>query len=368
MDLAIFSVAITLWSLVQGIILVLRWRRVPESRDLLWTGVGSIVVAVGSVLYGARYFGWPYWLYAVAANVTILSGLAILIQGVRATDGFRPNPFLLVLPGVIWIVASLSESFRNTPVVAVTLFGMIAVVWAGLGVWHLARGGLQLPGRRLLLGLWVVVVVAMAVRVIGAGAMTPGLSDRHAASIWPVIFLSMSAVVMVAIGYVNLALSDRLPRIMPLVRSLRGGLEAQLLRSSTGAQEGIDTLLWSLRIDRLVPGPLPADFRVADIQAIEKAIVDCSPPILEVDSSGPDRLVWRTLHSGKGAQHHLQLLLNSIYNVASRPGFPRIAMSCGVTACDSNDGAALAARADREAVLIHGPGGRTGRMKQAATS
>lgn len=346
MDLAIFSGAITLWSLVQGIALLLRWRRFPESPDLFWSGLGGVAIGVGSALYGSRYFGWPHWLYATTANPVLLTGLAFLVQGVRSADGFRPNVLLLVAPAFIWLIASSFAIFHNTPLIAVWLFAIIGFVWAAIAVRQLARGGLQLPGRRLWAVLWIFILATMGVRMVGAVAMLPSLSDRYAGTAWPVVFLAMAAIAMMAIGYVNLTLSDGLPRTTAITAALKRGLAD---RRSAAPCDG--PLLWSLRIDRLLWGNAPANFRKADIGDLQQAIVTSCPPIAEVLPSGPDRVIWRTAQGGETDAQSLRDLADRMAAMVQRPGFPGVTLSCGVAAFnDGNNPATVALAADRNAL------------------
>lgn len=346
MDLAIFSGAITLWSLVQGIALLLRWRRFPESPDLFWSGLGVLTIGVGSALYGSRYFGWPHWLYATTANPVIVTGLAFLVQGVRSADGLRSNIFLLVSPAFIWLVASCFATFRATPLFAVWLFAIIGFAWAAIAVRQLTRGGLQLPGRRLLAVLWVFILATMGVRVVGAVAMLPSLSDRYAGTAWPVAFLAMTAIAIMAIGYVNLMLSDGLPRTTAITAALKRGLAD---RRSAAPRDG--ALLWSFRIDRLLSGNAPANFQKADIGDLQQAIVMSCPPIAEVLPSGPDRVIWRTAQGGQAHAQSLRDLADRMAAIVQRHGFPGVTLSCGVAAFNDGDNpATVALAADRSAL------------------
>lgn len=350
-DLAIFSGAITLWSLVQGAVLLLRWRRFPESRDLFWSGLGGVAIGVGSALYGSRYFGWPYAVYATAANPTIVTGLAFLVQGIRSADGFKPNLLLLVSPAVIWLAASCFAAFRATPLVAVWLFAIIGFVWSAIAVRQLTSGGLQLPGRRLWAVLWIFILATMVVRLVGAVAMLPSLSDRYAGTAWPVVFLAMAAIAMMAVGYVNLTLSDGLPRTGAITAALERGLAGRAFPST-----GDDGLLWSLRIDRLLSGNAPATFQNADINDLQQAIVRACPPVVEVLPSGPDRVIWRTTPDEQGHARSLRQLIDRMTAIVQRPGFPRVTMSCGVTTFDGDNPTAAALVADRSALTVSNHG------------
>jgi len=348
-DLATLVAAIALWSLVQGGIFLVRWNRLPDGRELFWFGAGFISVGVGAGLLGARYFGFPYVLTNTAANILLLTGTSLFIQGTRAVDGLKPVPLLLVAPGLIWAIASMSESFRADTHIAVRLYSLLSATLAGVAGAQLICGGLALWGRRIRLGLWCFVAAAMLIRIVHADDMVPGLRDRYAATTWHVIFLSMSAASIVSIGYVNLALSESLGRLGAFTRALARDV-------SVLAEKGLSpherAFVWSLRIDRLLfESASTGEFCDADVQDMARAIGACCPGIVALRRVGADRFVWWTRDGTGGEADQLRRLAGALASVAARPTFPGIPMSCGVAPASGND-LADAATADRRALVI----------------
>lgn len=161
----------------------------------------------------------------------------------------------------------------------------------------------------------------------------------------------MAAIAMMAVGYVNLTLSDGLPRTGAITAALERGLAGRAFPST-----GDDGLLWSLRIDRLLSGNAPATFQNADINDLQQAIVRACPPVVEVLPSGPDRVIWRTTPDEQGHARSLRQLIDRMTAIVQRPGFPRVTMSCGVTTFDGDNPAAAALVADRSALTVSNHG------------
>lgn len=357
-DLATLVAAIALWSLIQGGIFLVRWNGLPDGQELFWFGAGFVTVGVGAGFMGARYFGFPFLLTNVAANILLLTGTSLFIQGARAVDGMRPVPLLLAGPGVIWAIASMFASFRADPHMATRLYSLLSLTLVGIVGAQLIRGGLTLWGRRIRLGLWVFVASAMLIRIVHVDEMIPGLQDRYAATTWHVIFLSMSAASIVSIGYINLALSESIGRIGAFTRALEHNLSVLTARGrqSPEGEAREAAFLWSLRIDRLLFERASAgEFGEAEIQAIAQAIAVCCPGTVALRRVGADRLVWWTTAGAGNEADKLRALTGMLAAIAARPTFPAIPMSCGVAPVSGYD-LADAAAADRRALGI-GVGG-----------
>ncbi len=353
-DLATLVAAIALWALIQGGIFLVRWNRLRDGEELLWFGAGFVAVGVGAGLMGARYFGLPYLLTNVAANILLLTGTSLFIQGTRAVDGLRPVPLLIVAPGALWAIASMSGSFRADPHMAVRLYSVLSVTLVGVAGAQLIRGGTTLWGRRIRLGLWAFVATAMIIRIVHVDEMIPGLRDRYAATTWHVIFLSMSAASIVSIGYINLALSESIERLGAFTRALEHSLSTLTARGRLPPQALPQerAFLWSLRIDRLLFERAPVgEFGDVDIRDIAQGIVACCPGIVALRRVGADRLIWWTAAGAGDAAGQLHKLTETLACIAARPTFPGIPMSCGVAPVSGND-LADAATADRRARII----------------
>lgn len=356
--MATLFAALSLAAIIQGSLILARWNRSPESTDLLWSGAGNVLVGVGAGLFGARYFDAPYLVASILANAGLLTGMALLVQGVRAADGFKPVWMTLAMPALIWSAACLSERFRNDREMAIWLFFMLSFWMAATASVHLVRGGLLLAGRRLWLGLWIFIALAVAVRAIDTGNTLPAMVDRYASSGWYAIYLCMCAAAAMGIGYINLALSDSLPHLCAFLDNLQRELPATpkaLDTAGPGAGNASGHVLWSLRLDRLFMGrKLQRPFEASDIADIRSVILTWCPHIVAVRRAGVDRLIWLDRGNPEQVASRAQGMATALGRIAGRPTFPAIALSFGAAPVGHGDLLAVAATADRHAVRIRG--------------
>lgn len=356
MDIATLFAALALAALIQGSLLLSRYNRSPESPDLLWSGLGNILVGIGAGLFGARYFGMHYLIYSYFANMCLLTGIAFLVQGVRASDGFGPSWVQLAGPGLIWTAATSLDRFRYSFESAIWLFFLLSFWLAACASTHLWRGGLLLAGRRLWLCLWAFIAVAMALRVVDASNTLPGLTDRYSASLWHVTFLTLCAASAMGVGYINLALSDNLPGLSGFLDWLERGLKSDIKAPNEGQHgcaSGPADTVWSLRVDRLFMGrALQHPFNVSDITSIAAEIARLCPDIAAIRRAGIDRLVWVERECSDGQPVTAEVMAEALSAVTSRPGFPAITLSIGAAPARGGDILRAAARADRMAVRI----------------
>ena len=351
MDLAIMLAAISLWGLIQGGMLIYRWNRTPESRDLWWSGIGILIVGFGAGLSGARYFDASFFTTIVAANVAMITGIACMAQAVRAADGKSPAWLEIILPGAVWSLACMSEHFQQSAQQRLVLFSLLCAAPAVLASYSLIRGGLALTGRKVWLTLWIFIVISTLVRGIDTPRVLEGLENRYAASAWHVIYFIMVAASVVGVGYVNLALSDALPRLSTFMDRLQARMSRG--RPASGGHPPAAGALWSLRLDRLFMGrALVQEFIAQDIDDLAQALTAAGPGLVEVRRAGVDRLIWVTGQDGGSATQHYQTILDTLTGIAARPTFPRLAMSFGFTALSGSDLLQAAAAADRNAVRI----------------
>ncbi len=337
LDLAVFSAVISVWSLVVGGLLVSRWNRPPKATDLLWTGTGCILIGIGSVLYAARYFNWPYLLAGVCANICLLTGLTVLLGGVRAADAQRTSFVLLGVPGAIWVAACSLPTFRASTIAAVLLFSTLGLLVALLACLHLIRGGIKLRSKRVLLALWALMGTTLAIRTLGANEMLPGLWDRYGASAWAVIFLVMTAVSISAIGYVNLLLSDDLPSVDRLTSEIERNLITATPPDATRTGPQVANL-WSLRVDRLTPtSALRGPIFHGDLTAITAAINAACPSMYGLRKLGPDHLVWLAPETSVPWPQLLKTSLAKSASASSVPNRLCTIITCGAAKVQMND-------------------------------
>lgn len=332
--------------------LILRWGQCNESHDLVWTGVGIMLVGLGAGLVGGRYFGASYFMSVALANTFVLTGIAFLVQGVRAADGMALHPWILAIPALVWNAASMNEAFRDDLGARLWLFGSMSGVMSIAASLHLYRGGLALPGRKVSFALWVFVTIALCMRMIDASGMLPGLESRYAASILHVAYLSMCAAAIVGLGYVNLALSDALPRLGNFTARLQQAMGGfRRLPPRTAATE--NQFIWSLRLDRLfMARALVQDFSDRDIENLAGALTLASPGPTALQRTGADRLIWISCCAEDHAKRQFAEAVRAISALSGRRTFPRLGLSLGVAPFTGGDLAAAAAAADRNAVFI----------------
>ncbi len=344
--------AISLWGLIQGGMLLFRWNRSPESRDLWWSGAGILVVGLGAGLSGARYFGASFFTTVVAANVAMITGIAFMAQAVRAADGKAPAWLEVVLPGGIWCLACLFEHFRQDPQLRLVLFSLLCSAPAILACYSLIRGGLRLTGRKILLSLWIFIVISASIRGIDTGRVWVGLENRYAASAWHVIYFIMVAASVVSVGYINLALSDALPRLGVFMDQLQARMSHGRLTADAGSP-GAERVIWSLRLDRLFIGrALVQNFTGRDVDDLARALIMANPDLVTIRRAGVDRLIWVTRQDSRSATRQFQTIREALGGIVARASFPRLTMSFGVAPLAGENILLAAAAADRNAVRI----------------
>lgn len=277
-----------------------------------------------------------------------MSGLA---QAVRAADGKSPAWLEIILPGAIWCLACMSEHFRQSAGQRLVLFSVLCAAPAVLASYSLIRGGLALLGRKVWLTLWIFIVISTLVRAVDTVRVLEGLENRYAASAWHVIYFIMVAASVVGVGYVNLALSDALPRLCAFMDQLQARVSPAHPAMTQNPLAG--GALWSLRLDRLFMGrALVQEFIAQDVDDLARVLAASGPEPVEVRRAGVDRLVWITRQDSGSAAQHFQATLDALGQIAARPTFPRLAMSFGFTALTGTDLLRSAAAADRNAVRI----------------
>ncbi|MFC3637932.1 hypothetical protein ACFONL_11210 [Camelimonas fluminis] len=355
MDIAVLTAVVAIWSLIQGAVLLSRWNSFPDAPDLWWSGVGIVLVGLGSGLFAARYFGLSYILASFFANMIVLTGLSFMVQGVRSFDGFAARPILLVGPALLWALASSSPAFRASHFAGLWLFCPLAVALSSIPIIQLARGGLQLRAHRMLLGLWMLIAGAMASKIIDAPSVVPGLVDRFAFSAWHLVFLILSVIAVAALGYVNLALANSLETVDAIARALESRLGA-LCGPTRKLQTGPicePQFIWSLRLDRLVVSQGPRNNLIDSvIDEIASAISDECPGIIHIQRLGFDRIIWITTLRTENYVGKLSALVAHINAIILDPKFPCMNLTCGATRLRNDDLPGAAASADLHAALL----------------
>lgn len=349
--------AISLWGLIQGGMLLYRWNRAQESRDLWWSGIGVITVAFGAGLSGARYFGASFFTVIVLANVAMMTGIAFMAQAVRAADGKPASWGEALTPGALWCLACLFEPFRQNPHLRLMLFSALCAAPAVLASYSLIRGGLTLAGRKVWLTLWIFIVISTSIRGIDTSRVLMGLENRFAASAWHVIYFIMVAASIVGVGYINMALSDALPRLIQFMDRLQARVSRNSPRPSAREQTAGRTI-WSLRLDRLFMGrALIQDFTQRDVDDLAQALMMASPHAIDIRRAGVDRLIWVTRQDSCSETEQFQAIHEALGKIASRDSFPRLTMSFGAAPFKGADILLAAAAADRNAVRIRATAG-----------
>jgi diguanylate cyclase (GGDEF)-like protein len=250
------SLAVTVFaSAVAGCLLLMSWLHHRRIVALVFWGVAFILAAVAVSLIAARGSIPDIWSIAVA-NVILAIAYGSMWSGARSFESRPIRVFGALAGAVIWLLASVSSAFYDTPTARATLTAAIGITYTLLTARELWRArGDTLVSRLPIIILLLLHAASLPARIplVGTIAHTePARTDLLAFVMFESVLLCMAAAYLfgsivkerVALWYRHASLIDPLTGVANRRAFLKQG--ARLLRRSTAVNRSVALLLFDL--------------------------------------------------------------------------------------------------------------------------
>jgi diguanylate cyclase (GGDEF)-like protein len=250
------SLAVTVFaSAVAGCLLLMSWLHHRNVMALVFWGIAFVLAAIAVALIAARGNIPDIWSIA-AANVILAVAYGAMWTGARSFEGRSLRIGGALAGALIWLLASISSAFYDTPTARATLTAAIGITYTLLTARELWRArGDTLVSRLPIIILLLVHAASLPARIplVGTIAHTePVRTNLLAFVMFESILLCMGAAYLlgsivkerVALWYKHASLIDPLTGVANRRAFLKQG--SRLLRRSTSANRSIALLLFDL--------------------------------------------------------------------------------------------------------------------------
>ena len=237
------SLAVTVFaSAVAGCLLLMSWLHHRKVMALVFWGFAFVMAAVAVALIAARGNIPDIWSIA-AANVILAIAYGAMWSGARSFEGRSIRVFAALAGALIWLLASISSAFYDTPTARATLTAAIGITYTLLTARELWRArGDTLVSRLPIIILLLLHAASLPARIplVGTIAHTePVRTNLLAFVMFESVSLCMAAAYLfgsivkerVALWYRQASLIDPLTGVANRRAFLKQG--ARLLRRST---------------------------------------------------------------------------------------------------------------------------------------
>lgn len=157
--------------------LVVRRRRPANSAYVGVLG-GALLLAAPTFAFAAFRGQIPDWLSIYVANGLLLTALGVCWNGFRIFNQRRPSGLAVIVPPLLWTLASLHPEFYSSfPLRVAAVWSAIALVALGLSYEVWIRGADRVPARR------AVGLICLTASAISAGEVVYALQHRGDSSV-----------------------------------------------------------------------------------------------------------------------------------------------------------------------------------------